>query len=138
MLKNEFKKIIFDIEKKIKKKVNENRKKIIKYHDPKKLIPSSTVNSHLRKFFNTNPLSQLLDEINSLAEITHKRKLSSFGVGALDKKKANLNVREIHPSQFGRLCPIETAEGKNAGLVLSLAKDVELDKYGFIGSPLYL
>jgi DNA-directed RNA polymerase subunit beta len=138
LLKNEFKKIIFDIEKRIKKKVNENRKKIIKHHDPKKLITSSTVNSHLRKFFNTNPLSQLLDEINSLAEITHKRKLSSFGVGALDKKKANLNVREIHPSQFGRLCPIETAEGKNAGLVLSLAKDVELDKYGFIASPLYV
>ena len=138
LLKNEFKKIIYDIEKRLKRKINEHKEGLTKPQDFKKLISSSIVNSHLRKFFNTNPLSQLLDEINSLAEITHKRKVSSFGVGALDRKKANLNVREIHPSQFGRLCPIETAEGKNAGLVLSLSKDVEIDTYGFIASPLYM
>ena len=80
----------------------------------------------------------MLDEINSLAEITHKRKVSSFGVGALDKKQANLKIREIHPSQYSRICPIETSEGKNAGLILSLSKDVEINKYGFIESPFYI
>lgn len=79
-----------------------------------------------------------MEETNPLSEITHKRKISSFGVGAIDRKKANLNIREIHPSHYGRICPIETTEGKNAGLILSLAKDVRLNKYGFIESPFYI
>lgn len=78
-----------------------------------------------------------MEETNPLSEITHKRKISCFGVGAIDRKKANLNIREIHPSHFGRICPIETAEGKNAGLILSLAKDVRLDKNGFLETPFY-
>lgn len=138
MLQNEFKNILYDIEKRIKNTIEEIDEIHSKSINLKELINPSTVNSHLKKFFNTNPLSQLLDEINSLSEITHKRKVSAFGVGALDKKRANLNVREIHPSQYGRFCPIETAEGKNAGLILSLAKDVSLDEYGFIGTPLYM
>jgi DNA-directed RNA polymerase subunit beta len=79
-----------------------------------------------------------MDEINPLSEITHKRKVSAFGIGAVDKKKANLNIREIHPSHFGRICPIETAEGKNAGLILSLTRNVNINKYGIIESPFYL
>lgn len=141
LLQNEFKNTIYEIQKNIENKIEEieeKLKKSVKSVNIKRIINSYTINKTLRKFFNSNPLSQLMDEINSLAEITHKRKVSSFGVGALDKKKANINIREIHPSQYGRLCPIETAEGKNAGLILSLAKDVEIDKYGFIGSPLYI
>lgn len=79
-----------------------------------------------------------MEETNPLAEITHKRKLSCFGIGAIDRKKANLNIREIHPSHFGRICPIETAEGKNAGLILSLTKDIRLNKKGFLETPFYV
>lgn len=85
-----------------------------------------------------SPLSQIMDETNPLSEITQKRKVSSFGIGALDKKKTNINVREIHPTQFGRICPIETPEGKNAGLILSLAKNTKINKYGFLETPFYL
>lgn len=91
----------------------------------------------LRKFFIGNQLSQLMEETNPLSEITHKRKISSFGIGAIDRKKANLNIREIHTSQFGKICPIETTEGKNAGLILSLAKDSNINKHGFIETPFY-
>lgn len=79
-----------------------------------------------------------MEEINPLSEITQKRKISSFGVGAIDKKKTNLNVREIHPSQFGRICPIETTEGKNAGLILSLAKNTRINLFGFLETPFYV
>lgn len=102
------------------------------------LINSQKLTSCLKKFFTGNQLSQLMEETNALSEITHKRKISSFGIGAIDKKKANLNIREIHPSQFGRICPIETTEGKNAGLILSLAKDIKINKYGFIETPFYV
>lgn len=79
-----------------------------------------------------------MEETNPLAEITHKRKISSFGVGAIDRKKANLIIREIHKSQYGKICPIETTEGKNAGLILSLANGTYINKYGFIESPFYM
>jgi DNA-directed RNA polymerase subunit beta len=90
-----------------------------------------------KKFFVGNQLSQLMEETNPLSEITHKRKISSFGIGAIDRKKANINIREIQTSQYGKICPIETTEGKNAGLILSLAKDTKINKDGFIESPFY-
>lgn len=90
-----------------------------------------------QKFFTDNPLSQILDDTNPLSELTHKRRLSSSGVGGLNKKNVKLEVREIHPSHFGRVCPIETSEGKNVGLVLSLAKDIKINNLGFIESPFY-
>jgi DNA-directed RNA polymerase subunit beta len=89
------------------------------------------------KFFSINPLSQLMDDTNPLSELTHKRRLSSFGVGGLNKENVKLDIREIHPSHFTRVCPIETSEGKNAGLVLSLAKYVRINNFGFIESPFY-
>jgi DNA-directed RNA polymerase subunit beta len=101
------------------------------------IIAPEIITKELKNFFKQNQLSQIMEETNALSEITHKRKVSAFGIGAIDRKKANLNVREIHPSHFGRLCPIETSEGKNAGLILSLAKDIRLNKYGFIETPFY-
>lgn len=89
------------------------------------------------KFFVDNPLSQIMDDTNPLSELTHKRRVSSSGIGGLNKENVKLEVREIHPSHFGRVCPIETSEGKNAGLVLSLAKNVHLNNFGFIESPFY-
>lgn len=79
-----------------------------------------------------------MEETNPLAEVTHKRKISSFGIGAIERKKANLNIREVNTSQYGKVCPIETTEGKNAGLILSLTKGTSINKYGFIESPFYL
>jgi DNA-directed RNA polymerase beta subunit len=89
------------------------------------------------KFFSVNPLSQIMDDTNPLSELTHKRRISSFGLGGLTKDNVKLEVREIYPSYFGRVCPIETSEGKNAGLVLSLAKNVRINNFGFIESPFY-
>lgn len=111
-----------------------NKKKSI--HIAKIINPYILTNS-FRKFFTSNQLSQLMEETNPLSELTHKRKISSFGIGAIDRKKANLNIRKIHPSQYGRICPIETAEGKNAGLILSLSKDSKINKQGFIETPFY-
>ena len=103
-----------------------------------KVLKQRTITKEIKNFFTSNPLSQLMDEINPLSEITHKRKVCAFGIGAVDKNRSNLNVREIHPSHFGRVCPIETAEGKNTGLILSLARNITLDRYGMIESPFYL
>lgn len=125
---------IYKMVQKISKEEDLKRKKSLNKY---KWINPYTVSIALRKFFAVNELSQILDETNSLAELTHKRKLSSFGVGGLDKKKVKLEIREIHNSQYGRICPIETSEGKNAGLVLSLAKDVRVNNYGFLESPFY-
>lgn len=104
----------------------------------REIINPNIITNSIKNYFASNQLSQIMEETNPLAEITQKRKISSFGVGAVDRKKANLNVREIHPSQYGRICPIETTEGKNAGLILSLSKDVKIDENGFIQTPLFM
>lgn len=104
----------------------------------REIINPNIITNSIKNYFASNQLSQIMEETNPLAEITQKRKISSFGVGAVDRKKANLNVREIHPSQYGRICPIETTEGKNAGLILSLSKDVKINENGFIQTPLFM
>lgn len=118
--------------------LEEKKETIIENFSVNEILNNQILTNIIRKFFVNNPLSQLMEEVNPLAEITQKRKISSFGVGGLDKKKTNLNIREIHPSHFGRICPIETAEGKNAGLILSLAKDTKINKEGFLETPFYL
>lgn len=95
-----------------------------------------SVDQSLNAFFGTNPLSQLLDETNALAELTHKRRLSSLGVGGITRETAPMAVRSIHPTHYGRICPIETPEGKNAGLVNSLTAYGGVDVHGTIGTPL--
>lgn len=102
------------------------------------ILNNNLFTKEVRNFFTLNQLSQILEETNALSEITHKRKASCFGIGAIDRKQANIKVREIHPSHFGRICPIETSEGKNAGLILSFAKDIQLNKQGFIEAPFYV
>lgn len=143
LIQNQVKISTVEIIKNIKERLEKTEENINKSSGNKKINISEIINRNLlsnsiKKFFTSNQLSQLMEETNPLSEITHKRKISSFGIGAIDRKKANLNVREIHPSQFGRICPIETTEGKNAGLILSLAKDVEVNKFGFIKSPFYV
>jgi DNA-directed RNA polymerase subunit beta len=140
LIKNQIKIICNDLIKVTKQKIEkiegkiEKKGKVIVFNE---IIANDIITKELKNFFKQNQLSQIMEETNALSEITHKRKISAFGIGAIDRKKANLNVREIHPSHFGRICPIETSEGKNAGLILSLAKDIRLNKYGFIETPFY-
>lgn len=98
-------------------------------------IDNQEVNQSFRTFFGTNPLSQFLDETNALAELTHKRRLSSLGLGGITRETATMAVRSIHPTHYGRICPIETPEGKNAGLVNSLTTYGQLNDHGLIETP---
>jgi DNA-directed RNA polymerase subunit beta len=101
------------------------------------LINTKAVNSTLREFFGTSPLSQFMDQINPLAEITHKRRLSSMGPGGVTRDSATLDIRGIHPSHYGRICPVETPEGKNTGLVNSLTTYARVNSHGYIETPFY-
>jgi DNA-directed RNA polymerase subunit beta len=102
------------------------------------LIRTQIVGSVFKEFFGSNQLSQFMDQTNPLAEITHKRRLSSLGPGGLHRDRAGLIVRGIHPSYYGRICPIETPEGKNAGLVGSIAAYARVNSDGFLESPYIL
>ena len=104
---------------------------------PSYFISSKILTSLIREFFGLSPLSQYFDEINPLAQLTHKRRISSLGPGALNSDHVSFTARDIHPTQYGRLCPIETPEGQRAGLITSLATNAKINKYGFIKTPFY-
>ena len=106
------------------------------------LTPASLVNpkplvAAIKEFFGSSQLSQFMDQTNPLAELTHKRRLSALGPGGLTRERAGFAVRDIHPSHYGRICPIETPEGPNAGLIGSLANHAKVNDYGFIETPYY-
>ncbi|MGB6167526.1 MAG: DNA-directed RNA polymerase subunit beta [Geitlerinemataceae cyanobacterium] len=106
------------------------------------LTPASLVNpkplvAAIKEFFGSSQLSQFMDQTNPLAELTHKRRLSALGPGGLTRERAGFAVRDIHPSHYGRICPIETPEGPNAGLIGSLATHAKVNAYGFIETPYY-
>lgn len=102
------------------------------------LINAKPINDCLKEFFGSSQLSQFMDQTNPLAELIHKRRLTILGPGGLSRDRASCAVRDIHPSHYGRICPIETPEGQNAGLVGSLTTHASLNKYGFIQAPFYL
>ena len=89
----------------------------------------------VREFFGGSQLSQFMDQTNPLAELTHKRRLSALGPGGLSRDRAGFDVRDVHPSHYGRICPIETPEGPNIGLIGSLATYGKINQYGFIETP---
>ena len=101
------------------------------------MFSTKPINGALREFFSSSPLSQYMDQSNPLAEITHKRRISSLGIGGVSRESAGMTIRGIHPTHYGRICPIETPEGKNAGLVNSLAFYAKINKQGFIETPYY-
>ncbi len=103
---------------------------------PRKLFNPRLLTASIINFFTTDSLSQLLDQTNPLSELTHKRRVSALGKGGLTRETAGLEVRDVHPSHYGRLCPIETPEGQNIGLVLSLTTYAKIDELGFIRTPL--
>ena len=108
--------------------------------DEDKITPQSLINIRpvlmaIREFFGSSPLSQFMDQINPLAELTHKRRLSALGPGGLSRDRAGFEVRDVHYSHYGRMCPIETPEGPNIGLISYLATFARINKYGFVEAP---
>ena len=89
----------------------------------------------IREFFGSSQLSQFMDQTNPLSEITHKRRLSALGPGGLSRERAGFEVRDVHPTHYGRICPIETPEGPNIGLISSLSSYARINEFGFIESP---
>jgi len=102
---------------------------------PQKLINPKALSAVVRDFFGRSQLSQFMDQINPLAELTHKRRLSALGPGGLSRDRAGFEVRDVHPSHYGRICPIETPEGPNIGLIASLATFARVNDFGFIETP---
>ncbi len=102
---------------------------------PQSLINIRPVTASIKEFFGSSPLSQFMDQTNPLAELTHKRRMSALGPGGLSRDRASFDVRDVHYSHYGRLCPIETPEGPNIGLISYLASYARINRYGFIESP---
>ncbi len=102
---------------------------------PQSLINVRPVTSSIREFFGSSQLSQFMDQPNPIAELTHKRKLSALGPGGLNRERAGMEVRDVHHSHYGRMCPIETPEGQNIGLITSLSSYAKVNEYGFIEAP---
>jgi len=108
--------------------------------DPSQITPASLINirplvSSVKEFFGSNPLSQFMDQTNPVSEITHKRRLSALGHGGLSRERASFEVRDVHYTHYGRMCPIETPEGPNIGLISYLATYAKINQYGFIQAP---
>jgi len=104
-------------------------------HGPQDLINAKPISAAVREFFGSSQLSQFMDQNNPLSEVTHKRRISALGPGGLTRERAGFEVRDVHPTHYGRVCPIETPEGPNIGLINSLASYASTNSYGFLESP---
>ena len=135
LLQNQFRIGLTKMEKNVKDRMStsSDTRAII----PQNLINIRTLTSSIREFFGSSQLSQFMDQINPLSELTHKRRLSALGAGGLTRERAGFEVRDVHVSHYGRICPIETPEGQNIGLINSLATYARVDKYGFIETPYF-
>ena len=102
---------------------------------PQSLINIKPVTAAVKEFFGSSQLSQFMDQNNPLGELTHKRRLSALGPGGLSRDRAGFEVRDIHYSHYGRMCPVETPEGPNIGLINSLASYARINEYGFVEAP---
>ena len=121
---------------KLKRTVQERMSiKDVETMTPRTLINSRTISSAIEYFFGRGELSQVVDQINPLSQLTHERRLSALGPGGLNRKRAGFDVRDVHTSHYGRICPIETPEGTNIGLIVSLSVFAGVDEYGFLVTP---
>ena len=121
-------------------KMDKNIKERMSVHDSEDMTPQSLINTRpvataIREFFGSSPLSQFMDQNNPLAELTHKRRLSALGPGGLSRDRASFDVRDVHYTHYGRMCPIETPEGPNIGLISYLATYAKINDYGFLEAP---
>jgi DNA-directed RNA polymerase subunit beta len=132
LVENQFRMGLVRMERSIKERMNSLE---VDASTPQDIINAKPLVASLKEFFGTSQLSQFMDQTNPLAEITHKRRLSALGPGGLSRERAGFEVRDVHPTHYGRICPIETPEGPNIGLINSLASHARVNKYGFIESP---
>src|SRR5271154_5692927 len=133
LLENQFRIGLVRMERAIKEKMSVYQE--MSTAMPHDLVNAKPVMAAIREFFGSSQLSQFMDQTNPLSEITHKRRLSALGPGGLSRERAGFEVRDVHPTHYGRICPIETPEGPNIGLINSLATFARVNKYGFIESP---
>ena len=132
LAENQFRTGLARIEKAVKERLGQAEQEPLMPHD---LINSKPISAALKEFFGASQLSQFMDQTNPLSEITHKRRVSALGPGGLTRERAGFEVRDVHPTHYGRVCPIETPEGPNIGLINSLALYAQLNEYGFIETP---
>ncbi len=132
LLENQYRIGLLRMERAIKERMSSIDIDTVMPHD---LINAKPAAASVREFFGSSQLSQFMDQTNPLSEITHKRRLSALGPGGLTRERAGFEVRDVHPTHYGRICPIETPEGPNIGLINSLATHARVNKYGFIESP---
>ena len=133
LLENQFRIGLVRMERAIKEKMSVHQEMATAM--PHDLINAKPVIAAIREFFGSSQLSQFMDQTNPLSEITHKRRLSALGPGGLSRERAGFEVRDVHPTHYGRICPIETPEGPNIGLMSSLSCYARIDEFGFIESP---
>ena len=132
LMENQFRVGLLRMERAIKERMSAVDIDTVMPHD---LINAKPVAAAVREFFGSSQLSQFMDQTNPLSEVTHKRRMSALGPGGLTRERAGFEVRDVHPTHYGRICPIETPEGPNIGLINSLATYARVNKYGFIESP---
>ena len=133
LLENQFRIGLVRMERAIKEKMSVYQE--MSTAMPHDLVNAKPVMAAIREFFGSSQLSQFMDQTNPLSEITHKRRLSALGPGGLSRERAGFEVRDVHPTHYGRICPIETPEGPNIGLISSLSCFARINDYGFIESP---
>ncbi len=132
LIENQYRIGLVRMERAIKEKMSLQDIETIMPHD---LINAKPVSAVVNEFFNSSQLSQFMDQTNPLSEITHKRRLSALGPGGLTRERAGFEVRDVHPTHYGRICPIETPEGPNIGLIVSLSTYARVNEFGFIETP---
>ena len=132
LAENQFRSGLSRVERAVKERLNQAESENLMPHD---LINAKPVSAAIKEFFGSSQLSQFMDQTNPLSEITHKRRVSALGPGGLTRERAGFEVRDVHPTHYGRVCPIETPEGPNIGLINSLAVYARTNKYGFLETP---
>ncbi|MFZ1180439.1 MAG: DNA-directed RNA polymerase subunit beta [Herbaspirillum sp.] len=132
LTENQFRAGLVRVERAVKERLGQAEADNLMPHD---LINSKPISAAIREFFGSSQLSQFMDQTNPLSEVTHKRRVSALGPGGLTRERAGFEVRDVHPTHYGRVCPIETPEGPNIGLINSLALYARLNEYGFLETP---
>jgi len=132
LVENQYRVGLVRMERAIRERMSLQEVETLMPHD---LINPKPISSAIKEFFGTSQLSQFMDQTNPLSEVTHKRRLSALGPGGLSRERAGFEVRDVHPTHYGRICPVETPEGPNIGLIVSLATYAQVNKFGFIETP---
>ncbi|MEW6500706.1 MAG: DNA-directed RNA polymerase subunit beta [Thermodesulfobacteriota bacterium] len=132
LVENQYRMGLVRMERAIKERMSLQEVETLMPHD---LINPKPITAAIKEFFGTSQLSQFMDQTNPLSEVTHKRRLSALGPGGLSRERAGFEVRDVHPTHYGRICPVETPEGPNIGLIVSLAAYARINEFGFIETP---